>query len=1149
LIGRLVENTTAAQTLGRAWSILGPYGGGKSSFALFLAHLLHGDTNAFAKLEDSDTILSEKFSRVHGGEYCPILVVGAREPFTKALLKGLIWGCSSFLATYAKRVGRPNKKTLTCRNLLYKIIEDAQEVLSNEVTDEIVVDLYQRTAFTINEATGGGLLLIVDELGKLLEYAALYPYQSDLYVLQSLAERASRYGVTPDATAPMILVTISHQSFDRYAGVMSVSQQDEWRKIQGRFEDFAFIEPISETLKLLSKAVHVDDPDTLPDDGPIVINQLLKAITLPAGVLTSDVRHHLLQALPLHPAVSLIVGPLFRRLAQNERSLFAFLSSGEPNSFLDVFPSGSLESNKQVISNDYKRTHPLRYRIDHLYDYIICSIGAALFNQNMGKLWAETESVLSRMEIQDEISVRCIKQIAMLNFAGSLTGLCPTIQVLYATLDAPRKDVDSTLQSLKNDRLINYRSFTEEYHIWQGSDFNIDTALEKAHEKIPTRTPIAKLLSSVIPPTPIVARRHSFCTGTNRVFKVHYASTETWQELVQIPQYDADGRIIYVLADHDTDLGKLLTSFEELDTDSLTLVAIPNGVSVLHGIVHRLSCLEWVRSHDKQLQGDAVARQEVDQQLADMTNYVEQRLELLLVPDGEGGTPCTWIYQGKLFYPKNYRSIQEKLSNICDTIFSSTPRIRNELINRHKPSSSAVVGLKMLLEAMLNHENAERLNIEKYPPEYGMYTSILQSTGIHSLSDETTNRWHFIPPDSEKHPGCASVWNQILDTLKESDGHKVDVEKIYNQLRIPPFGMRDGLMPIFLFAVYITNRDKIAIYENGTFISKIEFENIERFLKNSENFQLQLVTIEGARVQLLHHLAPLLGLPKSTKQPLPFVLRILTRIHELPPYVRRTSVLSKMALDVREVLHRAVEPTTLLFEDLPEACEVRSFLANDYLSEDEVLDFSKNLLEALRELSEAYENLLSTLQRQIALVFGLNSKSPNQQRHELASRAHLLLPHTSDMKLKAFLVRVTEDVLDTQGWYESIASLLAQRSPAQWRDEDNSMFTNTLHEVARTFNKLEPIAFEINQNNHKLSEMGTQSMDQVRLSVTMRYQDEHEQVISVHPEDDPLIEKLYQRLKEEIDNDKLSIETKIVAMAKLSNELLAQREKITTSHE
>ena len=38
---------------------------------------------------------------------------------------------------------------------------------------------------------------------------------------------------------------------------------------------------------------------------------------------------------PLHPLTALTAGPLFRQLAQNERSLFAFLVSSETNGFQD----------------------------------------------------------------------------------------------------------------------------------------------------------------------------------------------------------------------------------------------------------------------------------------------------------------------------------------------------------------------------------------------------------------------------------------------------------------------------------------------------------------------------------------------------------------------------------------------------------------------------------------------------------------------------------------------------------------------------------------------------------------------------------------------------------------------------------------------
>ena len=197
----------------------------------------------------------------------------------------------------------------------------------------------------------------------------------------------------------------------------------------------------------------------------------------------------------------------------------------------------------------------------------------------MGKLWAETEATLSRLKSSDELDERLVKQIAMLSFAGPLAGLSPTKDVLYATADATYEAVNSSLDSLITGRHVVFRPFKGEYHIWQGSDFDLDAALQHARNQISTRTPLSTLLAAVLPPTPVVARRHSFRTGTTRVFEVLYASEMDWPELLEKPRHYSDGRIIYVLPDQDGQEENLISSIQELINDPLTLVAVPDGVS------------------------------------------------------------------------------------------------------------------------------------------------------------------------------------------------------------------------------------------------------------------------------------------------------------------------------------------------------------------------------------------------------------------------------------------------------------------------------------------------------------------------------------------------------------------------------------------
>ena len=75
-----------------------------------------------------------------------------------------------------------------------------------------ITDLFESATGQIRTEGGTGLLLVVDELGKFLEYAAQNPVHDDLFVLQSLAEFAARSDQTP-----LLMLTILHQAFERYA--------------------------------------------------------------------------------------------------------------------------------------------------------------------------------------------------------------------------------------------------------------------------------------------------------------------------------------------------------------------------------------------------------------------------------------------------------------------------------------------------------------------------------------------------------------------------------------------------------------------------------------------------------------------------------------------------------------------------------------------------------------------------------------------------------------------------------------------------------------------------------------------------------------------------------------------------------------------
>ena len=98
-----VVSTLENEAASKAWSLTGPYGSGKSAFALFAAKLL-GDPDtpttqqALEVLQEGDSDLYRRFKSPNGNGkeslsgFCPVLISGERAPLSLGLLRGLVRG-------------------------------------------------------------------------------------------------------------------------------------------------------------------------------------------------------------------------------------------------------------------------------------------------------------------------------------------------------------------------------------------------------------------------------------------------------------------------------------------------------------------------------------------------------------------------------------------------------------------------------------------------------------------------------------------------------------------------------------------------------------------------------------------------------------------------------------------------------------------------------------------------------------------------------------------------------------------------------------------------------------------------------------------------------------------------------------------------
>lgn len=1063
---RLILSNLATVGKDRAFAISGPFGTGKSAFLLFLTDLL-----AKRPPRHPDAITYFDNGKVQVPYLYPILIVGERVSLHEKLREALI-----------HRIG---------------LIAPEEIGFLQAITN--ITALYQAGVVLARQRGWDGLLVVLDEFGKFLEYAALKPDQQDVFAMQQLAEEAVR---SPE---PFLLITVQHSSMADYLNIASDVQRTEWQKVQGRFKDITFLEPPSQLLSLMQRSIvsHLDE--SASKQYARVIQNIIGQDVFAEASRRFNLHNLAPHLAPLHPLTALLLVVAFRsQLAQNERSLFAFLSSQEFFSFREF-----------LDTEPYTEPPPL-YTPDRLYDYLVTSLGGALYLGERSYLWRDIESHLQRLSsTAAPLAERVIKLVGLLTLYGSSIGVKPDLETLQLALsDASPEAVAETIESLEQTQVLLYRRLMQAYVLWEGVHVDLDVSAQEAERHL-TSDSIARRLVKFLPTSPLVARAHYIRSGTLRFYAVEYRDG---QQQATPPDFGAaDGVVSYILTTSQQERNALLEDYQAATRhyDGLWLVAFPPPLQRLDAPLKEAEIWEWVQSNDRQLEGDEGARREVAVRLL----LAEERLRFLL-QDSLNMAAILWQHKGDTHQFEHSRNFQTWLSQLCDTTFSQAPTLHNELLNRRKLSAAAVAARRTLLEGMLTHEHDPQLGFTRTPPEVSMYRSLLEAGGFHQrVGNEYTLR---APGDSWQ-----AVWTEMEQFLASTHSQRRPIIELYQRLQSPPYGLREGPLPVLLLALLLVHRRQVALYEEGLFVSDLRIEVIERLTRNPELYEIQEYEISRAQTdfyqQVWSELEPLdLALASgSDESPLLGIVRALvTTVAKLPPYTRSTRRFDDPHYaTVRDTILRAKDPYQLMHGDLPNAL--------DMTSEDSA--FAKTLHDSLDALIQSYPRLLDLIESHLRDTFRLHGSATEAFDH-LRTRSLPLVRYATDINLSLFLREATTTT-PRGDRREALGRAIARgKSPMQWNDNDVSAFKSYLLALVSEYERLEALVLEREKE-------GVQSV--LRVDVLNGSLEEARRVISIPPEQEQEVTVLLSQLRatlETVQHDNVQL----AAVARLAHELLTR---------
>ncbi|MGF1514876.1 MAG: hypothetical protein ACFB5Z_14435 [Elainellaceae cyanobacterium] len=1093
----------------RAWTITGVYGTGKSAFAHYLLALCADKDNPVK--QEALAVAHQAFSEggpvrqaianIPGRGLLRAAATGQREP--------LSWTVTRALVACAERFWKGRERP----NFWSDLADYRVELNSNSkpnISNQQVLDLLE----TMVRAAETPLLLVIDELGKSLEYASHNQGVDDLYLLQQIAE------LEIEGAHQVYFLSLLHQSFAGYSKRLAAVEQSEWSKIQGRFEDLPFAESPGQMTRLIGQAI------SQAQAGPVLsvvhrrTDDWVRAL---APMLASDISSEVLAAAyPLHPVTALVLPLICTRYAQNDRSLFTFLTSEEPYGLQAFLATATVEGD-QIPT----------LKLHQLYDYFVESVTGLSSRINLQR-WVEVQGLIEDARDQSPQTLQILKTIGVLNLITTTGSLRATPKlVALALCDTPQDKALKTWKKAIKDlqrSLLTYRKQLDELRIWQGSDFNIEAAIYEGLEQ--ARFPVAELLAHTYPLKPLVAQRHYVTTGTLRYFEQRYGDSRFTLNELTCRSADYDGLVCYWLDQTPPPAVPAATP----DGKPLVVIEVAK-LDLLQTRAQELQVLRKIWKTAPELTSDGIARREVKQRLVEAERLLDDTVRQAL-DWGRGGNRC-WI-DGAVVSLSSTRAFQSALSNLCDRTYPQTPILDNELINRRVLTSQGAKARRELIEALLAHDDRPRLGLEGYGPEVAMYYSVLEASGIHRPSDDqnsgrdsgqsseqnfdqnfdqNSKQWGCFPPAPSS--GIAPLWDAVESFCLEAKDKQLSLSDLYARLERPPYGVKQGMVPVVLAAVLLYHMDDVGFYRDGTFVPVMGPEHFELLVKDPSRFSVKYFEMVGLRSQVFRELESILRSP-SAKTPtgvrnaslLMVAKPLFSFVCKLPKYTLTTERISDAARQVLAVLQDAQEPDALLFKALPQACGFEPMVtgesdgAGGADNEGAIAKaFRKQLVQCLHEIQTAYDALLSDCQTRLYEGFGIRREA--NLREDLQVQATPLVGQCIEPVLKRFILAAVDSSAEDKAWLEALVMIVADKPPKSWKDSDIARFELALSDVVRRFRNLEALQKTVE----------ARGVGFVAKRVTITEQDGHEvnQVIWVDADQEASLEAVVDRVLNEVD--------------------------------
>lgn len=806
-----------------------------------------------------------------------------------------------------------------------------------------VVELYESVAKSLKSKGYTGLYVVYDEFSKFLEANIVDASVSDTKMLQDFAEKCCRSG-----SLQLHLMLISHKEISNYIDKLPKEKTDGWRGVSERFKHIHMNNNFSQTYEIISSVIQHKEPiwGTFCDEHARDFEALFSRYQKHQMFMDAqgEIETAIRGCFPLHPVSTFILPRLSERVAQNERTLFTFLSA-EGTATL------------AVVLDEYEDNFTL-VTPDLIYDYFEPLLKKEVYAGDIHDTFVLTSTILNQIP-EDTLGSKIIKTISLIYILGQFERLNPTKEQIIGIYSGTYElsEIEQAISDLIEKEFVIYIKRSNDYlRLKQTSGVDIQ---QKIHDQIESQSgkiTTKDVLNGSNFDNYMYPTRYNDDHEMTRFFAFQFISSAEvtvdvdWN--LKSESIDADGIIYGIIPENETQLKKITKIIKDTSLGyERYIFVLPKHYKDVEAVAQEYAAIAKLRDHAVD---DPVLFDEYEVVFEDLQEIIKGFIGMYTHPENYRSV---YIHNGNELHVYRKSGLTEVMSQICDAVYNMTPVINNESVNKNDITSVAQNSRNKIVSALLRSELEPNLGLSGTGQEVSIMRSTLLRTGIWS-EDGGVPQINLHPENVNMRHMLETIEDFILETRQNG---KTSFAELYERLTSPEYhiGLRYGLIPIYVAAVMHNYRQQIVINDRFGPI-QTSADALIQINSDPSSFTLEYLDWNPEKENYIARLSDafrdyVVDAERSGNS-YDYVANAMRRWYmALPKYSKESTKrptgekLVRRQLEIMKLLRQNTSSSDLLFKKLPEAVDYHGDFADAATDIIDAKGFFDGLLTELKQ--------------------------------------------------------------------------------------------------------------------------------------------------------------------------------------------------------